>query len=117
MNLKITEEKNYSELTLDGELDAASSLQVDTVINELLKKKVFTLLINCQKLEYISSAGLGVFISHREHLKNQKGGFVFFGMNEKVKNIFEIVGLDKIMSIKSTRDEGVTLIETIVKQK
>lgn len=110
MNLKITEEKNYAELALEGELDAASALQVDTFIQDLIKKKVYRILINCIQLDYISSAGLGVFISHRENLKNQKGGFVFFGMNEKVKNIFEILGLDKVMNIKATKEEAVTLI-------
>ena len=93
-------------LTLDGELDASSAVVLDTELNkpELLDHK--KVLIDCQKLSYISSAGLGVFISHLQRLQDANVKLVFFNMQEKVFNVFEILGLDSLMTIVPTQAEA-----------
>lgn len=86
-------------LVLDGELDASSAIVLDT---ELAKPEILNyrkVLIDCAKLSYISSAGLGVFISHLQRLQDAEVKLVFFNMQEKVFNVFEILGLDALMTI------------------
>ena len=91
-------------LTLDGELDASSAVILDTELNkpELLNYK--KTLIDCQRLSYISSAGLGVFISHLQRLQDSNVKLVFYNMQEKVFNVFEILGLDSLMTIVPTAE-------------
>jgi len=93
-------------LTLDGELDASSAVVLDTELNkpELLKYR--KVLIDCQRLSYISSAGLGGFISHLQRLQDSNVKLVFFNMQEKVFNVFEILGLDSLMTIVPTEQEA-----------
>jgi len=91
---------------LDGELDASSAVVLDAELNKpelLTYKKV---LIDCQRLSYISSAGLGVFISHLQRLQDANVKLVFFNMQEKVFNVFEILGLDSLMNIVQTEQEA-----------
>lgn len=93
-------------LALDGELDASSAVLLD---NELAKPEVLKfrkVLINCAKLTYISSAGLGVFISHLQRLQDAEVKLIFFNMQEKVFNVFEILGLDGLMTIVPTQAEA-----------
>jgi anti-sigma B factor antagonist len=93
-------------LVLDGELDASSAVVLDT---ELIKPEVLNfskVLIDCAKLSYISSAGLGVFISHLQRLQDANVKLVFFNMQEKVFNVFEILGLDGLMTIVPTQAEA-----------
>ena len=93
-------------LALDGELDASSAVVLDT---ELTKPEVLgfrKVLIDCAKLSYISSAGLGVFISHLQRLQDANVKLVFFNMQEKVFNVFEILGLDGLMTIVPTAAEA-----------
>lgn len=93
-------------LTLDGELDASSAILLDT---ELAKPELLNnrkVLIDCAKLSYISSAGLGVFISHLQRLQDANVKLVFFNMQEKVFNVFEILGLDSLMTIVPTEVEA-----------
>jgi anti-sigma B factor antagonist len=108
--MKVTAQPADTTLTLllDGELDASSAVVLDTELNkpELLHYK--KVLIDCQKLSYISSAGLGVFISHLQRLQDSKVKLVFFNMQEKVFNVFEILGLDSLMTIVSTEQEAQT---------
>jgi len=106
--MKVTAQPADTTLTLilDGELDASSAVVLDTELNkpELLKYK--KVLIDCQRLSYISSAGLGVFISHLQRLQDSNVKLVFFNMQEKVFNVFEILGLDSLMTIVSTEQEA-----------
>ncbi|MCC3157613.1 STAS domain-containing protein [Hymenobacter sp. 15J16-1T3B] len=93
-------------LALDGELDASSSVSLDT---ELTKPDVLDyrkVMIDCQRLNYISSAGLGVFISHLQRFQDAGVKLVFFNMQEKVHNVFEILGLDSLMTIVPTEQEA-----------
>ncbi|MVN76761.1 anti-sigma factor antagonist [Hymenobacter sp. HMF4947] len=109
--MKVTAQPAADTLTLvlDGELDASSAVVLDTELNKpdlLTYRKV---LIDCQKLSYISSAGLGVFISHLQRLQDSDVKLVFYNMQEKVFNVFEILGLDSLMNIVPTVEEAQTV--------
>jgi len=109
--MKITNHIREKTLTisLDGELDASSSVLLD---EELSKPEIMLfsrILIDCENLNYISSAGLGVFISHLQRFEDAQIKLIFFNMQEKVRNVFEILGLDLLMTIVSTYDEAMTV--------
>jgi anti-sigma B factor antagonist len=104
--MKVTSQPSADTLTLvlDGELDASSA-----VVLELSKPGLLNyhkVLIDCQRLSYISSAGLGVFISHLQRLQDSDVKLVFYNMQEKVFNVFEILGLDSLMNIVPTAEEA-----------
>lgn len=111
MAMKITQEINGNTIVirLDGELDASSSVLLD---EELLKPEIMKfnkVLVDCEKLNYISSAGLGVFISHLQRFEDSQIKLIFFNMQDKVKNVFEILGLDLLMTIVSSYEDAVTV--------
>lgn len=49
-----------------GEVDASSSIELDLVIAKSVGEGYTRILVDCTALEYISSAGLGVFMSYIE---------------------------------------------------
>ncbi|MBC6990777.1 STAS domain-containing protein [Hymenobacter sp. BT491] len=109
--MKITQQPTDDTLilSLDGELDASSSVLLDTELSKseiLSNKKV---LIDCQRLNYISSAGLGVFISHLQRFQDASVKLIFFNMQEKVHNVFEILGLDSLMTIVPSQAEATAI--------
>ena len=106
--MKVTAQPSDKTLTLllDGELDASSAILLDT---ELAKPDILDynkVLIDCAKLTYISSAGLGVFISHLQRFQDAHVKLIFFNMQEKVFNVFEILGLDSLMTIVPSEAEA-----------
>ncbi|GGG30546.1 STAS domain-containing protein [Hymenobacter sp. 5516J-16] len=109
--MKITQQSTENTLTLslDGELDASSSVVLDTELNkaEILDNQ--KVLIDCRRLNYISSAGLGVFISHLQRFQDAGVKLVFFNMQEKVHNVFEILGLDSLMTIVPSEAEATAI--------
>lgn len=106
--MKVTAQPQDTTLTLvlDGELDASSAVVLDTELNKPELLNYQKVLIDCQRLSYISSAGLGVFISHLQRLQDSNVKLVFYNMQEKVFNVFEILGLDSLMTIVSSQQEA-----------
>ena len=86
-------------LRLIWEVDASNSLMLDQAIQELTQEGISTLLIDGSKLNYISSAGLGVFMSYLEEFKEKGISLVIFGLNDQVKEVFKILGLDKLIPL------------------
>lgn len=109
--MKITQEIKDSTIimTLDGELDASSSVSLDEELSDPEIMKYSKILVDCQNLHYISSAGLGVFISHLQRFEDAQIKLIFFNMQDKVKNVFEILGLDLLMTIVSDYEEARTI--------
>jgi anti-sigma B factor antagonist len=97
-------------LKLEGEVDASNSVELDMAIQDLLREKVDKIMIDGSSLEYISSAGLGVFISYLEDFQEKEIKFVIFGLNEKVKNVFHILGLDQLLTIKDEEKKALDVL-------
>jgi anti-sigma B factor antagonist len=67
--------------------------------------------VDCGALEYISSAGLGVFMSYVEEFKDQNIVMVLYGMSEIVANTFQILGLNELLNITSVKAMAKQLID------
>lgn len=106
MQIHEIQHSKYVSLTPEGDLDANSSIQMDECIRKWMEAGIVNFHIECSQLAYISSAGLGVFISFMEELRNNNGQFVFSGMDEKIYRVFELLGLHLITKITQTTEEA-----------
>ncbi|WP_109832478.1 STAS domain-containing protein [Reichenbachiella versicolor] len=93
------------ELSVHGEIDASSSIYLETALKEAMQQSK-KILIDMSELEYISSAGLGVFMSILQDLENEEIQMVLFNMSEKVIDVFEILGLNLLMNIQPSKEEA-----------
>ncbi len=96
-------------LSINGEVDASSSIQLDESLAAQLSASVKSILIDCTRLDYISSAGLGVFMSYIEEFKANNQQFVLFGLSKKVENVFDMLGLVQLMNIVTTKEDALKL--------
>jgi anti-sigma B factor antagonist len=105
VEIKSSQQNDVCTLVVIGEVDASSSIYLDQSISEATGrcKKI---LVDCQQLEYISSAGLGVFMSYISDLEEKKIRMVIYGMSEKVKHVFQILGLDQLLKIADSAEEA-----------
>ncbi len=111
MDISAEKENNYYVMAIHGELDASSCIILDQAIADAVKKNEKKIIIDCSRLSYISSAGLGVFMSYIQEFENNKIACVLCSMGEKVRNVFQILGLDVIITIVSSKDEAKSLID------
>ena len=113
IHIKRLQEDGTDVLALIGEIDASSSIELDLAIAKSVGEGFTKILIDCTSLEYISSAGLGVFMSYIEEFKDKNIKMVLFGMNDKVANTFEILGLNELLIITKDKVEAKNSIDGI----
>ena len=106
MQLNILEGPQFYSIALKGDLDAGSSIMLDKAIEAAIQKEETNILIDCTGLDYISSAGLGVFMSYLQEFEEKKITMVVFGLKEKVLNVFQILGLDQLILISNSEEEA-----------
>jgi len=111
IHIKRIQEEGADVIALVGEIDASSSIELDLAIAKSVGEGYTKILVDCGALEYISSAGLGVFMSYIEEFKDKNISMVLFGMNEKVANTFEILGLNELLLIGKDKIHAKELIK------
>ncbi len=97
-------------LQLKGQVDASNSVELDDAIQTVVNEGNRKILIDGNQLDYISSAGLGVFMSYLEDFQERNIHFVIYGLSEKVTNVFHILGLDQLITLKDNKDEALQSI-------
>ena len=112
MNLEINTEivdQNVF-VNIEGEVDLYSSPKVRTKIFDLVKKKVPVILINLEKVKYMDSSGVATLIEGLQQCNKYNGRFALFGLQDNVREVFELTRLDKIFEIHSDRESALKKI-------
>lgn len=98
----MTIEKNMNgtelEMSLAGRMDTTTAPQFESELKGCIDG-VTKLILNFEKLEYISSAGLRVILSAQK-IMNKQGEMVIRNVNEVVAEVFEITGFMDILTIE-----------------
>ena len=96
----ITKNEKDTELTLciEGRLDTTTAPELEKELAQSVDS-ADSLVINCEKLDYISSAGLRVLLAaHKQFSKKQ--GLTITNVNPNVMDIFEVTGFKDILNFK-----------------
>ena len=96
MKIDFIKENGNLSITLDGRLDTNTAPELDGVINGNYEEGAL-ITLNCEKLSYISSAGLRVLLSAQ---KKTKGAMKLTGVCELVMEVFEMTGFADILVIE-----------------
>lgn len=106
-NIKERKKEDISILYLEGYLDAHTSIELEKQFEKLVNEKRYNIVINFEKLSYISSAGLGVFMAYIENVRKENGDMKLCSMNEKIFNIFDMLGFPILFEI--VNDEAMAI--------
>ena len=98
--MEIIKNVNGAELALAliGRLDTTTAPQLEEEIKNGLDG-ITSLLLDFEKLDYISSAGLRVLLAAQK-VMNKQGTMVIKNANADIKEVFEITGFSDILTIE-----------------
>ncbi len=102
-------EKQAGEISifaLNGRLDSNTSPEFDNKIFESIENGTKNMIIDCEKLDYITSAGLRVLNKTSKKLKTANGAIVLCAMEDYVREVFEIAGFDSFLPITANLDDA-----------
>lgn len=112
ISIQTEREEDFFIINISGEIDASSSIHLDNKIGEIIKSTK-SILVDCTNLKYISSAGLGVFMSYIQEMDEGDIKMILYGMSSNVKNVFEILGLDQLIKMVESKEEAKRMLNAI----
>jgi anti-sigma B factor antagonist len=92
MTLTITSEGDKLNGVLEGRLDTASSQQFSIDMQPLMDGADKHIVLDCSKLEFISSSGLRLFLMLRKATIAKGGDVTITGVSPEIKQVFTITG-------------------------
>jgi len=95
-------------LSIDGRLDTANYGVLEAKLTDLLARGHARILLDCSKLDYVSSSGLRVFLTGLKKVTAAQGKFVLCSLQENIQEIFEISGFSGIFEIHPGREQALT---------
>lgn len=97
MKIDFTMTDNNLQVALDGRLDTVTAPELESFLGEHYGK-ISALTIDCEKLVYVSSAGLRVLLAAQ---KRMMGAMTLLNVGELVMEVFEMTGFADILHIEA----------------
>ena len=96
MKIDLNKENDKLIISLEGRLDTNTSPELESEYKKLDEKNI---VLDLEKLNYISSAGLRVLLTKQKEM-NKKGSLEIINVCDEVLDIFEVTGFNDILNIK-----------------
>lgn len=100
MIFDIKEQNGGMTATVSGRLDTPSAVKAQQEIVPLLENADKEITLDCQKLEYISSSGLRLFLTLRKEAAAKGGKVIIEHINDDIKKVFMITGFFNLFEIR-----------------
>lgn len=91
-----------------GRIDTTTSGILDDATRRTVDEGARDLLVDLSSTEYISSAGLRVFLVLAKRLRSLGGRLVLCGMGEPVRQVFQLAGFMPIFTVEPSRSAGLS---------
>jgi anti-sigma B factor antagonist len=93
-------------------LDELNVQQLGQELNDLVEKSYMVkMVINFDRIKFLSSAVLGKLISLHKRMQKEKGRMAFCNINKDVLQVFRITRLDKLIPIFENETDAVNAVE------
>ena len=85
-------------LRVKGSIDSDTAPRFEKQLDELLQAKQYRLLVDLKDVDYISSAGIGVFVGMLQAFRDHRGGDLkAMRASKKIMKIFASIGMDDMI--------------------
>jgi anti-sigma B factor antagonist/stage II sporulation protein AA (anti-sigma F factor antagonist) len=111
LNISTDEQNSKVVLRLDGRLDAATVVKLEEALNQHIENKHYKILLDFQKVDYLSSAAMRLLLSITKKLKNVGGKLALTHLHDDVMEIIKMAGFDAILSIHEKEKEALESLD------
>ena len=110
--MDVTTERKDGVLSVrvEGRIDGSTVLAFHEVIETAIQDSDHAVIVDCEKLSYIGSAGLRTMLAIAKAVSHRDSRFALCTLSEPVMKIFENSGFDRIITIRSSRAEAIAAI-------
>ncbi len=106
MEITVTVAGEVKVVRIEGKLDTQTSPDAQAQLTQLIDQGATKIVVNFEKLDYISSTGLNVLLKAAKRLNGNSGKLRICGLNEVVQEVFDISGFTTILTVTKTELEA-----------
>lgn len=108
LRIDVDEVGDVSICSLHGFVDRHTIALLDTTLADLLERGRARVVIDCAELTYISSNGMGVFISYVSKARAQGGDIKLCNLRDVARTVITMLGLHRHFEVFESRSDAVT---------
>lgn len=101
------DQDEISILNASGFLDLHTVPKFEEAIENLIKEARYQIIVNLKNLDYISSAGLGVFMGFIEEIREHDGDIKLSNLSERVFKVFDLLGFPALFEIFDEESQAI----------
>jgi anti-sigma B factor antagonist len=107
--MELSEEMHdhYAVVAVTGRLDTTNYTLLEKKLGDLVDNGVIKVVLECSRLDYVSSTGLRILLVMLKRITGVHGRFMLSGLQEGIREIFEISGFTRIFEIYPSKEEAV----------
>lgn len=95
----------FTVVTVDGELDIVTARDLDAVLVERVAAGQTRLVVDLTRVGFLDSTALGVLVKALARVRQQDGTLDLIVADERVKRVFRLAGLDRVMALHASLSE------------
>jgi anti-sigma B factor antagonist len=112
LETKVEEVSGVPIVRVAGEIDAFTTPELKTALNEAIESSTKGLIIDLTEVSYMDSSGFGALLGAAKRVKPQGGTIYLVGCSDTIKRILHITKLDIMFELLATVEEAITAIES-----
>lgn len=108
MKVEILQKENPAFIKLIGRIDSITAGNFEDEVKDYIKAPTSDIIFDISELEYISSAGLRVFLLLLSAMSGKNLKMVLISPQQMIKEVFDISGISHIVRWADTFDEAIS---------
>lgn len=95
-------------LKLVGLVDSGTSQLMEDKFNSLITTGTVKIIADLEEVDYISSAGWGIFVGEIKGIRRRNGDIKLAGMRPDVREVFDLLEFNALLTPYNSRDEALS---------
>ena len=97
---------NVTKINLSGRMDIGGVGQIETKLAGMTAAPRTAIIIDMSQVPYMSSIGIRALLTNAKAVGRRGGKLVIFGLQDNVKNVLTMSGIDQIIRILDTQESA-----------
>ena len=98
-------------VSVEGRVNSLNSPDFQHKLEAALNKESKSVILDCERLSYISSAGLRVILIAGKGLRRRRSKFAACSMSKDVRSVFSMTGFDRVVAVHDSLSSAVESLQ------
>lgn len=100
MEVSIFKQNEEIVVSVDGRVDTIAAPDLEKAIQPYFSETGATLVLDCEKVSFISSSGLRVILLTYKQMTANGGKFILRNLTSEVRSVIDMTGFSRIITIQ-----------------